>query len=165
MYGYLTPVAGGDPYPLDKTELVVGRHKSCDIILNFPNVSSKHCKFVLSDGYWYILDLQSTNGVKVNGNKVTDLRTDPGVTIAISTHHFKIQYDPKKNGASGLPPNNVLHGDDVLSQSLMQRAGLEKPKVSETHVDAQHFEPVHHHAAEHGTPHVIRDYFSELVFD
>jgi adenylate cyclase len=167
MYGYLTPVGGGDPFPLTQTEIVVGRHKSCDIVLNHSNVSSKHCKLVLSDGYWYILDLQSTNGVKVNGVKVTDRRVDPGAALAISKHDFKLQYDPNQNGASGLVPNNMLHGDEILLQSLMQRAGLEKPKQPETVADevldissepaALTPRPVQTHAP--------RDFFSTLVFD
>jgi len=172
MYGYLTPVGGGDPFPLSKKEIVVGRHKSCDIVLNFTNVSGKHCKLVLSEGYWYVLDMQSTNGVKVNGTKVTDRRVDPGVLLAISKHNFKIQYDPQQNGATGLPPNTMLHGDNILSQSLMQRAGLEKPKAPETVSDAVleivsaegPAEPVPVEPSV-VVPHPKRDFFSELVFD
>jgi len=168
MYGYLVPVGGGDPFPLSKTEIVIGRKKSCDIMLNFSNVSSKHCKLVLSEGYWYILDLQSTNGVKVNDNKVTDHRVDPGATLAISKHIFKIQYDPNKNGASGLPPNTMLHGDNILSQSLMQRAGLEKVKPPDTVADAvvEIEQTVPDHPASNPVIlHASRDFFSELVFD
>ena len=169
MYGFLTPTGGGDPYPLSKTEIVVGRHKSCDIVLNFTNVSSKHCKLVLSEGYWYVLDLQSTNGVKVNGIKVTDRRVDPGVLLAISKHTFKLQYDPHQNGATGLPPDNMLQGDAILNQSLMQRAGLEKAKPHETVAD----EPVEVEQANASpdkpapvaVPRASRDYFDGLVFD
>jgi len=169
MYGFLTPVGGGDPYPLSKQELLVGRHRSCDIVLNFTNVSSKHCKLVLSEGYWYVLDLQSTNGVKVNGSKVMDRRVDPGAMLTISKHTFKIHYDPDQNGATGLPPNNMLQGDNLLSQSLMQRAGLEKAKPQETVMD----QPVESEQtnAPPDKPDIIavqhppRDYFKDLVFD
>ena len=168
MYGFLTPVGGGDPFPLSKKELTVGRHKSCDIVLNFTNVSGKHCKLVLSEGYWYILDLQSTNGVKVNGNKTTDHRIDPGALVAISKHMFKLQYDPRQNGATGLPPNMTLQGDNILSQSLMQRAGLEKAKPKETEADEQveteSAVPIHHTPSS-AARHAPRDFFSELVFD
>jgi len=168
MYGFLTPVGGGDPFPLSKTEMTVGRHRSCDIVLNFNNVSGKHCKLVLSEGYWFVLDLQSTNGVKVNDRKVTDSRVDPGATLAVSKHFFKLQYDPKQNGATGLPPDRMLHGGDILSQSLMQRAGLEKPKIPETvadeplDIDQAVSVPRPPSSAAH---HVPRDFFSELVFD
>ena len=167
MYGLLSPIGGGDPFPLSKTEHVIGRHKSCDIVLNFSNVSSQHCKLVLSEGYWYVLDLHSTNGVKVNGNKVTDRRVDPGVTLAISKHEFKLIYDPRQNGASGLPPNKMLHGDDILSQSLMQRAGLEKAKPQDTVADELDIGSalLSHLTPKPAEPQVARDFFSELVFD
>jgi len=106
--------------------------------------------------------------VKVNGNKVTDSRVDPGATLAISKHFFKLHYDPKKNGATGLPPERMLHGEDILSQSLMQRAGLEKPKVAETVAD----EPLDINLPVSdscllgsATPPPPRDFFTELVFD
>lgn len=169
MYGILTPVGGGDPLPLSKKEIIVGRHKSCDIILNFNNVSSKHCKLVLSEGYWYVLDLQSTNGIKVNGNRVTDHRIDPGAVFAISKHTFTLHYDPQKNGATGLPPNNMLHSDNILSQSLMQRAGLEKAKPQNTVTDEIYPDQSDpdYHSSKSAALHVAasRDFFSELVFD
>jgi len=168
MYGLLTPVGGGDPFPLTKTEIIVGRSRGCDLVLNHTNVSGRHCKFVLSEGYWYIIDLQSTNGVKVNGIKVTDRRVDPGASLAISKHMFKIHYDPKQNGASGLPPNDSLYGNNFLGQSLMQRAGLEKAKQPETISDMAL--DIVSGIPEVETPSAIirnahRDYFAELVFD
>jgi len=168
MYGFLTPVGGGDPFPLSKAEITVGRHKSCDIILNFSNVSGKHCKLVLSEGYWYVLDLQSTNGVKLNGNKVTDHRVDPGASLAISKHFFKLQYDPEKNGASGVPPSTTLQDNNLLSQSLMQRAGLEKPKQQETEEEQQleaEADTPDSGEPNHEAIRAPRDFFSELVFD
>lgn len=164
MFGYLIPTGAGDPISLAKPEIEIGRHKSCGIVLNYSNVSGKHCKLVMSEGYWYVVDLQSTNGIKVNGNKVRDRRLDSGDLLSVAKHEFKIQYDPKMNGATGLPPANSLAGDDVFSQSLMQRAGLEKAKapvepepteeekIIETDITASIRQP-------------HRDFLSELVFD
>ena len=168
MYGFLTPMGGGDPFPLTKQELVIGRHKSCDIPLNFTNVSGKHCKLVLSEGYWYIIDLHSTNGVKVNGTKVLDRRVDPGSIVSISKHTFKLRYDPEQNGATGLPPNETLHGADILSQSLLQRAGLVKAKPQDTVADeTPEVEQVTASTKTTSveTHHAPRDYFADLVFD
>jgi len=43
MYGELIPQGGGDPIPLLKPLLTVGRRESADIVLRFPNVSGTHC--------------------------------------------------------------------------------------------------------------------------
>ena len=67
MYGELIPQGGGDPIPLLKKQLLVGRRESCDIVLRFANVSAHHCQFYVNGGYWYVRDMQSRNGVKVNG--------------------------------------------------------------------------------------------------
>ena len=62
MYGVLHPVGGGDPIPLLKKNLMVGRRESCDIVLRFSNVSSQHCELNINDGFWYVRDLNSRNG-------------------------------------------------------------------------------------------------------
>ncbi len=70
MYGELVPVGGGDPIPLLKKSLLVGRRESCDIVLRFSNVSAHHCQLTLNGGYWYVKDMNSRNGLKVNGLRV-----------------------------------------------------------------------------------------------
>jgi len=125
MFGTLVPIGGGDDIPLKKNELIVGRKEECDVVLRFSNVSSKHCKLVLSSGYWYVLDLNSSNGVKVNGVRVTDRRIDPGAKIMIANHAFHLDYDPTKNGAVGAPPPDLLDAD-VFSKSLLERIGQSK---------------------------------------
>lgn len=124
MFGQLSPIGGGDPIPLLKKELLVGRRESCDICLRFGNVSAHHCQLECEDGYWYVTDLNSRNGVKVNGHRVQRKRLDPNDRFAISKHKYVIEYDPAANGAIGPPPPEDATAD-IMSQSLMQRAGLE----------------------------------------
>ncbi|MEM0927304.1 MAG: FHA domain-containing protein, partial [Planctomycetota bacterium] len=68
--GQLTPTGGGDPIPLLKDRLLVGRRGECDIQLKFNNVSGQHARMTLEQGYWFIRDLNSRNGVKVDGRPV-----------------------------------------------------------------------------------------------
>ncbi|MBX7167011.1 MAG: FHA domain-containing protein [Pirellulales bacterium] len=126
MFGELIPQGGGDPIPLLKKNLLVGRRESCDIILRFPNVSAHHCQFTLNGGYWYVKDLQSKNGVKVNNVRVTEKRVDPGDIVAVAKHYYEMQYSPIDLGAVGPPPNDDLHSN-VFKRSLLERAGLMKP--------------------------------------
>ena len=78
--GELIPVGGGDNIPLRRPKLMIGRRETCDVCLDFPNISSRHCEMTFRDGFWYIRDLNSTNGVKVNGSRVQEqlLRTLTG---------------------------------------------------------------------------------------
>src|SRR5438445_315500 len=70
--GELVPVGGGDPIPLIRAVMILGRRESCDIPLRFPNISGQHAEMSFRNGYWYIKDLNSTNGIKVNGNRVQE---------------------------------------------------------------------------------------------
>ena len=122
MFGELVPVGGGDPIPLLKKSLLVGRRESCDIVLRFSNVSAHHCQLTLNGGYWYAKDLKSRNGIKVNGLRVTEKRVDPGDVLSIAKHAYELKYSPVDLGAVGPPPPDKAAVD--FSQSLLERAGL-----------------------------------------
>ncbi|MCA9153211.1 MAG: FHA domain-containing protein [Pirellulaceae bacterium] len=124
--GLLVPLGGGDNIPLLKDRLLVGRRESCDIILRFANVSAHHCQLSLENGYWFVKDMNSRNGTKVNGLRITRKRIDPGDTLAIAKHQYEMQYSPVELGASGPPPADDEVVSEILKQSLLGRAGLER---------------------------------------
>jgi len=123
-YGELHPVGGGDPIPLLKETLIIGRRESSDIVLRFPNVSGTHCELSLVAGQWVVKDLGSSNGTKVNGTRVTESRVDPGDRLSIGRHEYEVSYVPSTaddgNGAALTAPVR-----DVFSRSLLATAGLE----------------------------------------
>lgn len=123
-YGQLVPIGGGDPIPLLKDRILIGRRESCDVVLRFPNVSGQHCRMNLESGYWFVRDLNSRNGTKVNNLRVIRKRLDPGTRISIAKHEYTIQYDPEALGAFGTPPADDDHLEEVLRSSLVDRAGL-----------------------------------------
>jgi len=126
MFGELIPVGGGDSIPLLKTELLIGRRESCDIVLRYPNVSSQHCKLAVESGYWYVDDLGSSNGTKVNGSRVQRKRVDPGDTIAFAKHKYQMTYSPADLGAIGPPPPEDDDFMQIMQKSLLDRAGLNR---------------------------------------
>lgn len=130
MFGEMIPVGGGDPIPLLQKKLRVGRREGNDVILRFPNVSSHHCLMEITEGYWFIKDLQSANGVKVNGKRIQPgmrKRIDPDDVVMIAKHEYQLKYEPHKLGAFGTPPQDE-HADSLFTQSLLSKAGLDKKK-------------------------------------
>jgi pSer/pThr/pTyr-binding forkhead associated (FHA) protein len=128
MYGELNPVGGGDPIPLMKKRLRVGRREGCDIVLNYGNVSGHHCLLEIEDGYWFVRDLRSRNGVKIDGKRILvgmRRRLDPDVELTIAKHVFHLIYDPTALGAYGTPPQDEQM-DDFFQDSLLDRAGLKR---------------------------------------
>jgi hypothetical protein len=66
---------------------VIGRSRDCDVTLSDPNVSRHHAE-IRPDGRggWVVEDLGSTNGVKVDGRRITGPSPlEPGARIALGT--------------------------------------------------------------------------------
>lgn len=129
VLGQMAPLGGGDPIPLVKRELLVGRRESCDIVLRFANVSAHHCLLFLDAGYWYVRDLKSRNGTRVGGVRVAEtMRLDPGDELTIARHCYEFLYSPIELGAVGPPPDDA---SEIFSQSLIERLGLDRrPRTS-----------------------------------
>ncbi len=128
MYGELVPVGGGDPIPLLKKRVRIGRREGCDIVLNFANISGHHALMEIEEGYWFIRDLRSRNGIKVEGRKILvglRRRLDPGVILQIAKHKFEVRYEPIELGAYGTPPQDEQM-DNFFAKSLLDRAGLKR---------------------------------------
>ena len=136
MYGELQPLGGGDPIPLLKPTLVVGRRESADIVLRFPNVSGTHCELSLVDGYWFVKDMGSSNGTKVNGSRVSEQRLDPGDTLSVAKHEYEVSYEPARLGATSAPTEKTSNSD-VFSRSLLETAGLESRRIGDTKLDSR----------------------------
>jgi hypothetical protein len=76
-------------YVLDGPTAVLGRSREADCVLNDPNVSRRHAELRRgSTGDWQIVDLGSTNGVKVNGRLVDSSRLAPGDEVVLGTIRF-----------------------------------------------------------------------------
>jgi FHA domain-containing protein len=77
-------VVSGDPF-------VIGRSRECDLVLDDPNVSRRHAELRREDGGWAVVDLGSTNGIKLNGKRSRGGRLNPGdeITLGLSRLTFE----------------------------------------------------------------------------
>ncbi len=66
----LVNTVNADVFPLVSRETSIGRHKNCDIILNYPTVSRIHAVIICAKDGWYITGIRSDTQVIVNGNPV-----------------------------------------------------------------------------------------------
>jgi Protein of unknown function (DUF3662)/FHA domain len=76
---------------LSGDQVVIGRSRDCDIVLDDPNVSRRHAEVRRSGEGWTVADLGSTNGIKVNGRRVGEARLAPGdeITLGLSRLSFE----------------------------------------------------------------------------
>jgi adenylate cyclase len=77
-----------------KADVAIGRTEGNDLVLNHPSVSRKHAKLESRDNLWWIVDLKSTNGVKVNGNLVTEAQVAAGDRIHIGSVQLDLKALP-----------------------------------------------------------------------
>src|SRR5829696_5057508 len=71
---------------LGSSGAVLGRSREADIVLDDANVSRKHAEVRPSGASWTVRDLGSTNGVKVNGRRITGAQSlRPGDIIELGT--------------------------------------------------------------------------------
>ncbi len=123
--GQLVPLGGGDSVPLIRESLTMGRRESCDICMRFPDISGTHCQLSFRNGYWFVRDLNSTNGIKVNGTRVQEKVLHPRDELTIGRKRkYTIDYE-MPTGQSAL---EEMEEEDILGTSLLEKAGLEKPR-------------------------------------
>lgn len=77
-----------------RTDLSIGRTEGNDLVLNHPSVSRKHARIEERGGDWWIIDLKSTNGVKVNGNLVTESSVIAGDKILVGSVQLDVKALP-----------------------------------------------------------------------
>ncbi len=117
--GKLIPCGGGNPSPLVPPEVLVGRSPACDLCLPLATISAKHCKLTWRDGYWFVEDLNSSNGTRVNGVRCQRQCLLPASVLALAQHRFTIHYTPSGDAP---PPQE----ENLFAQGLLEKLGLAK---------------------------------------
>ena len=74
----------GPDIPMDRAVVVVGRHPNCDTRLDSLRVSRHHCCMTQEDGQVIVRDLDSANGIRINGQRVETGRLRPGDELSIA---------------------------------------------------------------------------------
>jgi pSer/pThr/pTyr-binding forkhead associated (FHA) protein len=93
MPARLVPLTPGSAPVVDlqRPVLLVGRHPECDVRLDLPSISRRHCLFALAYDRLTIRDLGSRHGVWVNGVLSDESRIHPGDEIAIGPLLFRFE--------------------------------------------------------------------------
>jgi hypothetical protein len=69
--------------PESEREFVIGRAANCDMTVHEPTVSRRHAAVRREGGGWVILDLGSTNGMRVNGWRAERARLREGDEVRL----------------------------------------------------------------------------------
>ena len=89
MFVLTTDLAGME-FQLDRASLVIGRTDENDIVLGHRSISRHHAKVVRDGDHYTIVDLQSANGVRVNGEDYERIELNPGDIVELG--HVKLRF-------------------------------------------------------------------------
>ena len=81
----------GPDIMLDRTMVVVGRHPNCDARLDSLRVSRHHCCMTQESGEVVVRDLGSTNGIRINGQRVEIGRLRAGDELSIAHIRYRLE--------------------------------------------------------------------------
>jgi hypothetical protein len=75
----------GQRKELTERRATIGRSKDCDVQVADPNVSRRHAEIRQEGATWWLVDLDSTNGVEVKGKRVKRLKLEDGTRFTIGS--------------------------------------------------------------------------------
>jgi Protein of unknown function (DUF3662)/FHA domain len=75
----------GNREEIEKPRAVVGRSKDADVQVSDPNVSRRHAELRREGSSYWLVDLDSTNGIEVRGKRVRRLKLEDGTRFTIGS--------------------------------------------------------------------------------
>ena len=87
-------VAEGRRMVVGRTGATIGRSRDCDIVLADGNVSRRHAEVLPTEDGWSVSDLNSTNGVVLNGRRIagaTALKSGDRIEVGTSELRFELE--------------------------------------------------------------------------
>lgn len=77
-------------FVLRRQSTTMGRAIDNDVVISEPEVSRYHARIEYVNGYYELVDLGSTNGTSVNGNRVARARIEDGDEIMLATARLEL---------------------------------------------------------------------------
>jgi len=75
----------GQTMRIEKRRVLLGRSRECDIQVEDPNVSRRHAELRQEGSSFWIVDLDSTNGIEVNGQRVKRAKLSSGDSFTVGS--------------------------------------------------------------------------------
>lgn len=94
---------------VDDLPVIIGRSREADITLDDDLVSRKHCRFEAYQGKVRVIDLESRNGTRVNGEFRNQYVLEDGDKVEVGDSTLVCEFDDSGNGRS--KKEGVMPGD------------------------------------------------------
>ena len=117
---------------LDADHVVVGSHETCDLQLSDPTVSRQHFEIALVPRGYRIRDLDSLNGMTIDGMRVFDVIVDRPTTIEVGSTRIKLA--PTSDSVE-LALSTETRCGPLLGRSARMRRVVRNPAQGVPHPD------------------------------
>ncbi|MHB8858563.1 MAG: FhaA domain-containing protein [Thermoleophilia bacterium] len=87
----ITLTVGEQAFQVTKRVVLIGRSRQCDLVLTDPNVSRRHAELRQRGNDYMIVDLDSTNGVEIKGQKVKSRALENGDEMIMGTTRVRFE--------------------------------------------------------------------------
>jgi predicted component of type VI protein secretion system len=101
---------------LQRPVLLIGRHPECDVRIDLPKISRRHCCLALAYDRVLIRDLGSHNGLRVNGRVVEEARLHAGDEVAIGPIIYRLEIEAMKPATPNSPPARPASAPQKLAE-------------------------------------------------
>ena len=110
MPARLVALDEGTDIALDRSMVVVGRHPLCDVRLDSLRISRHHCCMTQDKDELVVRDLGSTNGIRINGERVERGRLRAGDELSIAHIRYRLENGIASEMTLADPNASLLNG-------------------------------------------------------
>ena len=128
MRAQLISLDGSPAIDISRDVTLVGRKEDCDLRLNHKSVSKVHCVIAKTDGLLILRDLGSTNGTRVNGQRIRRAALLPNDKLTIANFHYRVLFGA---AAAEPPPQPDEHTMQMGAKEVAQLLNKHPPKAAE----------------------------------
>jgi hypothetical protein len=79
---------------IEQDRAVIGRSRECDIVIDDANVSRRHAELRQEGPAFWVVDLDSTNGIEVNGRRLRRAKLEDGDTFVVGETEITFSTEP-----------------------------------------------------------------------
>ena len=132
MPAQLVALNDGPNILIDKPILLLGRHPECDIQIDSRKISRRHCCIAQVDDYLVVRDLDSTNGIRINGVRVIEGRLHTGDELTVGNTRYRVAWEedvgrPARVQAPPPPAAMPFDDDDDMLEECDEPVALPDP--------------------------------------
>lgn len=117
-------------FVLDKDVAVFGRGSNCDVVLTEKKASRKHCEVRRQGLSFFVKDLNSSNGVLVNGVQISEQELVPGDVIQIGECQIQFIVENKQYFSQ---QDQFMPVPSHLSQQMQELPQYNAPDLGQVH--------------------------------